>query len=97
LLFADEIHLHDVRVTQASGCAGFLFESVSVCLVGHELRTQDLDGDVARQRWLYGQPDFGHPTATQTPEQLKFAETHVAQIAPGLIRLPLALARAIAD
>ena len=66
---ADLVDLHDIGVQQGGGGLGFQMEAADIAGVGRQFALQHLERDLAAQRPLLGQIDFGHRPAPQPAQQ----------------------------
>ncbi len=68
------VDLHDVGVHQGGGRLGLGVESLDVFVVVRQALAQDLEGHLAAERKLFGQIDFGHAAAAQSPQNAIIAQ-----------------------
>src|SRR6266566_1092104 len=73
-------HVHDVRVAQASRCACLALESFDELFVAHELRCDQLEGDIAFRAQVCGQIHRAHPALAQQPLKAVLLVKHLSDI-----------------
>jgi hypothetical protein len=66
----DLVDLHDVGVNQFSGRLRFVVKAADIVLVVSQVALEHFEGDRPAERNLLGQINVGHPTASETAQQL---------------------------